>query len=366
MPIQPVTNHPIFEDGKPVLWPEVERPRVESQVVYATRSAWTYTHHPHLGRFGGRLWAMWSNGRVNEDRSGQRVMVASSEDFRHWTPPRVIAAPGLMPDGSERVLTAGGFHSHAGTLVAYFGDYGPRKEGTRLWAVAAEDGENWSNWLDMGVPVCPNFGPSATRSGRLIIPGNISFPYTDDPSGLSGWTMTGIYPPDMKDVTDDPKSFWVVAEKAGWSTAVCEGSFMQTDDGVLHMLLRAELRGFRWRLWQTDSDDDGTTWCAAVETEYTDCNAKFHLGRLPDGRFYNVGNPLAGNRWPLIMSLSEDGVNFDRHLILGEGHWPMPPEAHKPGEYGYPHTVVDGGYVHVLVSRQKQAIELLRVAVDDL
>jgi hypothetical protein len=309
---------------------------------------------------------MWSNGRVNEDRSGQRVVVASSEDFRHWTPPRVIAEPGLMPDGSQRVLTAAGFHARAGTLVAYFGDYGPKKEGTRLWAMATEDGEDWSDWLDMRVPVCPNFGPSATRSGRLIIPGNIAFPYTDDPSGLSGWTMAGIYPPDMTGITDDPDSFWVIAEKAGWPTAVCEGSFMQTDDGVLHMLLRAETRGFRWRLWQTDSDDDGATWCPAVETEYTDCNAKFHLGRLPDGRFYNVGNPLAGNRWPLIMSLSEDGVSFDRHLILGEGHWPLAPEAHKPGEYGYPHTVLHEGYLYVLVSRQKQAIEVLRVALNDL
>jgi single-stranded-DNA-specific exonuclease len=33
VPIQPVTNHPIFEDDKPVLWPDVERPPVESQVV---------------------------------------------------------------------------------------------------------------------------------------------------------------------------------------------------------------------------------------------------------------------------------------------------------------------------------------------
>ena len=171
---------------------------------------------------------------------------------------------------------------------------------------------------------------------------------------------------ELKDSGCTPRGWHVIAEKAGWPTAVCEGSFVQTDDGVLHMLLRAELRGFHWWLWQTDSEDDGTTWCPAVETRYTDCNAKFHLGRLPDGRFYNVGNPLPGNRWPLIMSLSEDGVNFGRHLILGEGHWPMAAGAHKPGEYGYPHTVVHEGHVYVLVSRQKQAIEVLRVAVEYL
>jgi hypothetical protein len=34
------------------------------------------------------------------------------------------------------------------------------------------------------VPVNPNHGPQATASGRLIICGNISFPYTDDPAWL--------------------------------------------------------------------------------------------------------------------------------------------------------------------------------------
>jgi acetylornithine deacetylase/succinyl-diaminopimelate desuccinylase-like protein len=45
----------------------------------------------------------------------------------------------------------------------------------------------------MGVPVNPNHGPQRIASGRLILAGNISFPYTDDPTGLAGWRMTGIY-----------------------------------------------------------------------------------------------------------------------------------------------------------------------------
>ena len=110
--------------------------------------------------------------------------------------------------GVERVLTAAGFHQHDGTLVAYFGNYGPHKETTHLQAVTTTDGEHWSAVREMGVPVTPNHGPQRTASGRLIICGNISFPYTDDPTGLAGWQMTGIYPRSMAaTIKDDPASF---------------------------------------------------------------------------------------------------------------------------------------------------------------
>jgi hypothetical protein len=51
---------------------------------------------------------------------------------------------GLSASPVERVLTAAGFHQHNGTLVAYFGNYGPNKETTRLQAVTTTDGEHWS------------------------------------------------------------------------------------------------------------------------------------------------------------------------------------------------------------------------------
>lgn len=362
-----ITNHPKTVDGKPVAWEDMRRPRVESVNLYRPQSEWTYSHHPHVAFFKDRFVAIWSNGRENEDAPGQRVLWSSSRDFAHWDAPRILAEPGLMADGRERVLTAGGLYSHDGTLVAYFGDYGPAKETTRLMAVTTRDGENWSAPGDVGIPVCPNHGPQRTASGRLIMTGNIAFPYTDDPGGLSGWKMAGIYPPLMRVGPDDPEAFWVVAEAQGWSAALGEGAFIQADDGVIRMLLRSTGEGFRWRLWVSESRDDGATWSAPVETDFSDCNAKFHLGRLPDGRFYYVGNPLAGNRFPLVLSLSRDGVSFDRHFVLGETQYRMSRAGRwKGGEYGYPHSVVHEGHVYVIVSRQKEGVEVLRVGLEEL
>jgi predicted neuraminidase len=366
----PITNAVEWKNGKPVGLPGVARPKVQSTFLYRPEREWTYSHHASLTFFQGRWYAIWSNGRQNEDDRGQRVLLATSDDFAHWSESRVLVDSVRDRKGQERVLTAAGFHQHGGTLVAYFGNYGYHKEGTRLQAVTTRDGQQWSKVREVGLPVNPNHGPQAIASGRLIISGNISFPWSDDPSGLAGWHMSGLYPASRQaTIKDDPESFWDVAGWRGWwPVALCEGSFYQTDDSVLHMLLRnGQGDYYRYRLWLSESRDNGQTWSAPLETDFSDTNAKFHFGRLPDGRFYYVGNPIGANRTPLVLSLSRDGVHFDRHFILGEEHYAARrPGLYKGGEYGYPHSVVRDGHLHVIVSRQKEAVEVLRVALAEL
>lgn len=364
----PITNCAIWENGRPVGLPDMKRSAVETAFLYQPEREWTYSHHQSLAFFQGCYHAIWSNSRQDEDAPGQRVLWATSADFMHWTEPRPLVDSVTDEHGVERVLTAAGFHQHEGTLVAYFGNYGPNKETTHLQAATTTDGENWSRVREIGVPVNPNHGPQATASGRLIISGNISFAWSDDPSGLSDWQMSGIYPAsESATIKDDPESFWGVAQRQGWPTALCEGSFYQTDDGVLHMLLRATGETFAHRLWLTESRDDGVSWSAPVEMEFSDTDAKFHFGRLPDGRFYYVGNPIGSGRTPLVLSLSEGGERFDRHFILGETPYePRRAGRWKGGEYGYPHTLVHDGFLCVIVSRQKEAVEVLRVALSEL
>lgn len=361
---------------------QAARPRlqVETAVVYAPKreSDWTYAHHPHMAYFQGKLYVIWSSGRVNEDDLGQRVMMAASDDFRHWSEPQALV-DSRRGKHSEVVLTAGGLHRFDGGLTAYFGQYEYRSEqiagGTRkmedkghcdtgLYAVTTTDGERWSEPRDMGVPLVPNHGPMRTSTGRLILSGNIMFPYSDDPSGLSGWQRTGIYAAELADgIRDDSESIWSVRERMGWPTVLCEGSCYETDDGMLRMLLRSNTQF----LWVTESGDNGETWSAPKETDFTDNAAKFHFGRLPDGRYYYVGCPDPEPRWartPLVLSLSDDGIRFDRHFILGsERETPLFPGAYKGGVYGYPHTLVHDGYLYVAYSVCKERIAVMRVEI---
>jgi hypothetical protein len=177
--------------------------------------------------------------------------------------------------------------------------------------------------------------------------------------------MSGIYPPDMAaELFDDSEGIWKVQKRAGWPVGLCEGSFYQTDDGVLHMLLRSETP----KLWVTESRDDGAHWGAPRETEFTDDAAKFHCGRLPDGRFYHVGNPdPTGQRNPLVLSLSKDGIRFDKHLILADEPRTMKrPGLHKGGVYAYPHTIIHDGFLYVIVSVCKESVLVMRTALGQI
>lgn len=350
--------------------------------VYDPAEGRSYSHHAHITFFKDRFLAIWSNGRVNEDDLGQRVMIAESPDGEKWRNPRPLLTPAMLGD-AKKVLTACGFHVYRGTLVVYYGSYNYKTaslqdentrpagdchhENTDLGYIATTDLVHWSVPQSLGIRLVSNHGPQKTRSGRLIISGGVMFPYTDQPDGMSGYRLTGIYGSafDGKEPVDDSDSINLVTKSNGWDAhLICEGSFYQTDDDVIHMLLRSNSDC----LWHTQSRDDGATWSVPQATGYSDDNSKFHFGRLPDGRFYGVSNArIRGGRCPLDLYLSEDGENFDRHYIIRDEPYEMQiPGMNKGGIYGYPHTLIHGGYMYVIYSKRKEAIEVTKFPIDQL
>ena len=107
-----------------------------------------------------------------------------------------------------------GFNHYGDTLVAYYGEYDKSRRNTHLWAKTTVDGSHWSDAIDMNMPVNPNLGPNPTTSKRLIICGNYTFPYTDDPTGLSGWKMSSFYLSDSATILEDnPATFGKASRK---------------------------------------------------------------------------------------------------------------------------------------------------------
>lgn len=341
---------------------------VERSFIYVPEHMWMYSHHPHITHFKDQFIAIWSNGMVDEDASGQRVVFSVSKDFFHWSEPQVLAIPSAYDNQSFNVLTAAGFHQFKDTLVAYYGEYSLKRTHTHLWATWSTDGKHWSQPVDLQVPVNPNHGPQTTASGRLIISGNFTFPYTDDPKGLTGWKMSSFYP-DSLYKEDNPATFYAPADRMQLPP-LCEGSFFQTKDGMLHTLLRVTGKGWKGRLWLTESKDNGQSWSLPVEIPFSDNDSKFHFGKLSDQRFYYVGIPDTVHHYkrnPLILSLSKDGRKFHKHYIIADSEYQLKKKGlWKGGQYGYPHTMIHEGYMYIIVSRQKEAIEVLRFKLNQL
>ena len=344
-----------------------------------------YSHHPSIAFFKNKYYAAWSCGRVTEDDAGQFVMLSSSENGCDWSCPAPLITPSALgnPNG---VITCAGLFDSGSTLNLYFGyyEYGTCsvKEGatrpeadahhqnTTLFVMSTDDGISWSTPVDLKLAIVPNHPPEKTSSGRLIFPGNISFPHTDDKNGQSNIIVSGIYGSyfDSTPYCDDSDSIWKVGKHNGWvqqGMLVCEGSFYQTDDNVLHMLLRTNTD----RLLCTESRDDGVTWCPPYKTDFETDAGKFHFGRLQDGRFYAVGNFSFNGylRNPLHLCLSSDGESFSSFYVLrDEPHTVFCDDFRKGGLYGYPHSLVHNGYLYVIYSKHKEDIEITRVRLDDI
>ncbi len=151
---------------------------------------------------------------------------------------------------------------------------------------------------------------------------------------------------------------------------LCEGSFFETDDHTLHMPLRVTGKGWKGHLWLTESKDDGRHWSNPVQANFSDNYSKFHFGRLPDKRFYYVGIPDTlhhYDRTPLILSISTHGKHFDKNYVIDDDPYKLKKEGlWKGGQCGYPHTMILDGYMYIIVSRQKESIEVIRFKLDQL
>jgi hypothetical protein len=371
---------------------------LEEVCVFRGRTGAAYNQHHQVLADRGRLYVSWSDGIVNEDNPGQRMLVSFSDDGgTTWTSEEQISSPCPEPSST---YTAMGIRAYRNLLIAYYGHYGYTDLAlkqhemllTHVGAKFANDSTQWAHrdsftsvriskdrGATWGTPIriidnfVPNLRPFPTRSGRLIIPGNITFPYTDDRAGTRDWKHAGL-PRLPKWTVDDPEGFHKACYVRGDRRNYCEASFFQTDDGIIHMMLRTDPIAPNQHdglLAVTESADDGKTWSEPVMTSYTDCSCRFQFGRLPDGRFFGLSCPAPrGGRTPMVLATSKDGITFDRHYVLGDlpsNTKPRIPGGDKDrGPYGYPSCDIADGKMYVVYSRHKEDIYFMKLELTAL
>lgn len=332
-------------------------PRVQSShvIISDVRDTDGVNQHNYLVYHENRYWAMWSDGPGVEDRVGQRVKYATSQNGLQWSQPKYMtAAPQNSEISSPLYNTRStdgfrwisrGFWQRDDELLALAsldeagGFFGPSLE---LHAFRWNDGTN--QWNDLGViadNTINNFPPKKLADGNWMM-SRRSWDYRT--KGVQ-FLVGGVKQLDVWE------SFPVLGSNS--ELIAEEPIWWSLPDGNLMALFRDNRRrGFLYRSFSTSS---GRQWTVPVRTNFPDASSKVNGLRLQDGRYVLVSNANPKRRDPLVLSISNDGMVFTRMGYLVGNR-----------RVDYPHVIEHDGFLFVAFSGGKQSVEVLRIKLGEL
>ncbi len=338
-------------------------PFLRSRLYTGTRPTGSYNHHSQLAKFKGRYFFAWSNGAVDEEAEGQRILLSHSEDAIHWSEP--VCAVG---DKEDRVTAHNciGLHATRDTLYIIEMKEDTHKEagvpGMRrvdpdsyeVNVLASGDGKKWDKVFTFPENYRWIFeAPRQTADGHLLCVAGLK-------EGAAVLRWPGCELCETPQIISVPQPFGSVFPYG-------ESSWYQTKDGTIIIFWRDE--GMSCRLWVNFSTDGGKTFSEPMISDIPDSMSRNYAGRLSDGRFFLCNNafPTLLNRMHLILMLSDDGHEFNKVYMLVDD-----PTAQrlkgllKEDGYQYPCCLVEEDKLLVGYSVNKEDIECGIVEIKEL
>ncbi len=340
-------------------------------IFHAEDNTNKYANHPQITWFKGYYYVNWKSTPRDENSGESVTWISRSADGINWSAP-VEPLPNLPGPYS-----GGGWWTNGDSLACMMLYQNPLQPGSPKGTIASitTDGQNWSQPLTLFPDTIASAGPQLLSNGRMVFEGHGFVDFLGD--GNKDTMATRIW------YTDSPNNIlgpWIEADLPlypgrrdvgtyyeGYGT---EPSIYERPDGTLVMAMRhAEGPEDRtYRIWVSVSHDNGETWTEPYITNFPDSSNMQLAGNLPDGTAYIVNTPnLSLDRIPMTISLSDDGVLFDRaYLVRG-----VPPEQRYDGEsktlgYSYPGSVIHDGYLWISYATNKEDVEVTRIPLSSL
>ncbi|MBX3178115.1 MAG: exo-alpha-sialidase [Candidatus Hydrogenedentes bacterium] len=331
-------------------------PRIPSRqaIVSDARPHDGVNQHNYLTYYGGKYWAMWSDGPAVEDMAGQRVKFSTSPDALEWSAPEFMTPipPNSAPDSpvyntrSEEGFRwiSRGFWQRDGELLALAsldesaGFFGPSLE-LHAFRYNKETGA----WDGLGVAyknAINNFAPKKIPSGewmmsRRTFDRHVHFLV----GGVQAFDQWESYP--VVFYGDER----LKAEEPYW--------WVLPDENIMALFRDNNRSGYLFRSFSTDN---GRTWSPPAKTNFPDATSKFNGLQMSDGRYVLVSNANHQKRDPLVLSLSDDGMVFNKMGYLTGGR-----------HVDYPHVIEHDGHLLVaFAGSRKQTCEVLKIRIADL
>ncbi|MET0463827.1 MAG: exo-alpha-sialidase [Chitinophagaceae bacterium] len=284
---------------------------------------WTYNHAPDMAYWNNTFYLEYLSNPVGEHIPPGQTLLVTSKDGYKWTAPVVIFPPYKVPDGfkKEGVATVAknleavmhqrmGFYTASNKKLLALAYYGI--------ALDAKDDPNDGNGIGR---VVREINADGTFGPIYFIRYNHSF--TEKNSDY----------PFYKKSKD--KAFVAACDELLSKPLMMQHWNEEADRNDPLIPLKKDFKAFNYYrlpdnrvvgLWKhavtSISADEGKTWQynPTRAIRFVNSNAKIWGQRTSDGKFVTVYNP-SEYRWPLGLSVSDDGLNF-KNLLLVTGEIP--------------------------------------------
>ncbi|MFI4911649.1 MAG: exo-alpha-sialidase [Sedimentisphaeraceae bacterium JB056] len=356
-------------------WPDPEKTDagleilsgVEHFTIFTgSRELGMFNHGPIVHYYNNKLFVTWFSHDKYEGGPGTRALFAFSEDMKHWSKTQVLIdsigkmAPKNQPGvGIYPIFKEVNGRLYTTATVKEVTEWVKRESGAitpvhhdlpRLIRYISPEGIPGKDtyWLSESIP------PGHEKDGIL--------PYTmaKNKKILNDITK-------LKEMRNEHKKLYSFPESSDKGTKFCEPTYFFRPDGKEVGLYRDDSRSMR--LYAALRNESKGNWSMAYKTNIPDSPSKCVAGNLPDGRAFLIGNNI-DRLWlrdPLILSISEDGINFTKAYTIRCGApqcMEKNPGDHKGPGFQYPNAIVVDDTLWVTYSIGKEQIGISKISID--
>jgi len=283
-------------------------------------ASWTYNHAPMLAYWNNTFYLEYLSDPVGEHIPPGQTLLQTSKDGYSWNYPVVIFPPYKIPDGFVKEGKTDSANNSYAVMHQRFGFYTSKAK--RLFALAFYG-------IVLGKKDDPNDGNGVGRVIREIKADGSFGPiyFLRYNHAFNEKNTSYQYYKSSKDV-----GFVAACEEILNTPLLMMQTVEEGDRNDPLIPLKKDFKAFNYYhlpngnvvgLWKyaltSVSIDEGKTWQYAPTRApgFVNANAKIWGQKTSDGKYATVYNP-SEFRWPLAVSVSDDGLNY-RNLFLVNG-----------------------------------------------
>ena len=283
-------------------------------------TSWTYNHAPMLAYWNNNFYLEYLSNPVGEHIAPGQTLLQTSKDGYNWSVPVVIFPPYKIPDGFVKTGKTDTAKNSFAVMHQRFGFYTSKSK--RLFAVAyygiaLAKGDDPNDGNGIGrvireIKADGTFGPIFfLRYNHSFNEKNTSYPFykTSSDKGLVAACDEILATPllMMQTVEEGDRNDPLIPLQKDFKAF----NFYHLPNGNVVALWKYALTSI--------SRDEGKTWQynPTRAPGFVNANAKIWGQKTSDGKYATVYNP-SEFRWPLAISVSDDGLKY-KNLLLVNG-----------------------------------------------